>query len=110
VAEAIAFVFNDTLVCDDAASAQAVTFARNVSVRSVTLDGDVHEPSGTMSDGTAPSRSSLLVQAQQQHAAEEHVESARRTSESLEREEAKGCAGRETRKMYTLHMVMPVMV
>jgi structural maintenance of chromosome 2 len=45
VAEAIAFVFNDSLICDDVASARAVTFARNVGVRSVTLDGDVHEPS-----------------------------------------------------------------
>ena len=31
VAEAIAFMFNDTLICDDAASAQAVTFARNTA-------------------------------------------------------------------------------
>ena len=61
VAEAITFVFNDTLICDDAASAQAVTFAREVGVRSVTLDGDVYEPSGTMPGGAAPSGSGILV-------------------------------------------------
>jgi hypothetical protein len=33
VAEAIAFVFNDTLICDDAASAQAITFPRKGGVR-----------------------------------------------------------------------------
>src|SRR5260221_13218447 len=59
VAEGIAFVFNNTLICDDAASAQAVTFARNVGVRSVTLGGDVYEPSGTMSGGAAPSGSQM---------------------------------------------------
>jgi structural maintenance of chromosome 2 len=95
VAEAIAFVFNDTLICDDAASAQAVTFARNVGVRSVTLDGDVYEPSGTMSGGAAPSGSGLLVRAQELRAAEERVENARRRFEALEREEAKGRAGRD---------------
>jgi len=95
VAEAIAFVFNDTLICDDAASAQAVTFARNVSVRSVTLDGDVYEPSGTMSGGAAPSGSGLLVRAQELRAAEERAENARGTFEALSREEAKGRAGRD---------------
>ena len=49
VAEAITFLFNDMLICDDAASAQAVTLARSVGVRSVTLDRDVYEPSRTMS-------------------------------------------------------------
>ena len=95
VAEAIAFVFNDTLICDDAAAAQAVTFARNVGVRSVTLDGDVYEPSGTMSGGAAPSGSGVLVRAQELRAAEERVQDARRTFEALEREEAKGRAARE---------------
>jgi structural maintenance of chromosome 2 len=65
VAEAIAFVFSDTLICDDAASAQAVTFAREVGVRSVTLDGDVYEPGGTMSGGAAPSGSGVLMRAQE---------------------------------------------
>ena len=96
VAEAIAFVFNDTLIRDDAASAQAVTFARNVGVRSVTLDGDVYEPSGTMSGGAAPSGSGVLVRAQELRAAEERVAYGRRTPEALEREEAKGRSARKT--------------
>ena len=95
VAEAIAFVFNDMLICNDVASAQAGTFARNVGVRSVTLDGDVYEPSGTMSGGAAPSGSDVLVRAQELRAVEERVEDVRRTLEALEREEAKGRAARE---------------
>lgn len=41
--EAIALVFKDTPICDDAASAQVVSFARNVGARSVALDGEVYE-------------------------------------------------------------------
>ena len=101
VAEAIAFVFNDTLIFDDAASAQAVTFARNVGVRSVTLDGDVYEPSGTMSGGAAPSGSAVLARTQELRAAEERVADARRTLEALEHEEAKRRSARETRRART---------
>jgi structural maintenance of chromosome 2 len=60
-----AFVFSGTLICDDAASAQTVTFTREVCVRSVTLDGDPYEPSGAMSGGMAPSGSGILVHAQE---------------------------------------------
>ena len=95
VAEAIAFVFSDTLICDDAASAQAVTFAREVGVRSVTLDGDVYDPSGTMSGGAAPSGSGILVRAQELRAAEERVAEAQRTLGAREREEAAGRASRD---------------
>ena len=95
VAEAIAFVFSDTLICDDAASAQAVTFAREVGVRSVTLDGDVYEPGGTMSGGAAPSGSGVLMRAQELRAAEERVVGAQRSLDALEREEVAGRAMRE---------------
>ena len=87
VAEAIAFVFSDTLICDDAASAQAVTFAREVGVRSVTLDGDVHEPGGTTSG--------VLMRAQELCAAEERVVGVQRSLDGLEREEVAGRAMRE---------------
>jgi structural maintenance of chromosome 2 len=95
VAEAIAFVFSDTLICDDAASAQAVTFARQVGVRSVTLDGDVYDPSGTMSGGAAPSGSGVLIRAQELRAVEERVAAARRTLAELEREEVARRAARD---------------
>jgi structural maintenance of chromosome 2 len=95
VAEAIAFVFNDTIICDDAASAQAVTFSRQVGVRSVTLDGDVYEPSGTMSGGAAPSGSGILARAQELREAEERVRKARSKLEALEREQVARRAARE---------------
>jgi structural maintenance of chromosome 2 len=62
VANAMTFVFGDTLVWDDAESAKLVTFSPQVGgVRSVTLDGDVYDPSGTLSGGSAPSGSGILV-------------------------------------------------
>jgi len=95
VAEAIAFVFSDTMICDDAASAQAVTFSREVGVRSVTLEGDVYEPSGTMSGGAAPSGSGILARAQELRVAEERVAAARRALAALEREEVARRAARD---------------
>jgi len=77
------------------ASVQAVTFAHNIGVRSVMLNGDVYEPSGTMSGGAAPSGSGVLVRVQELRAAEERVQDAWRTLEAFEREEAKGRSARE---------------
>ena len=103
-AKAIAFVLNDTPNCDDAASAQAVAFARNIDVRSVTLNGDMYEPGGTMPGGAVPSESGVLVRAQELRAAEERVEDARRILEALEREEAKGRATREAWRARTYEL------
>ncbi|KAF9005165.1 condensin complex subunit SMC2 [Cyathus striatus] len=65
VAKAITYVFSDALICDDAESAKTVTFSREVGVRSVTLEGDVYDPSGTLSGGSAPSGSGTLIQVQE---------------------------------------------
>lgn len=56
VAEAMAFVFSNTCIREKAMSAQALTF-----LRSVTLEGDAHEPSWMMSGIAAPSGSNILV-------------------------------------------------
>ncbi len=53
VGNAMKFVFGRTLVCKDMESANKITFDRNVYSRSVTLDGDVADPSGTMSGGSS---------------------------------------------------------
>ncbi|TIB88148.1 putative nuclear condensin complex protein [Wallemia mellicola] len=64
VATAMSYVFGEALVCDDAETAQKVTFHPNVKSRSVTLKGDVYDPSGVLSGGSAPSGSGILVRAQ----------------------------------------------
>ena len=91
----MAFVFGDTLICDDAESAKAVTFAREVGTRSVTLAGDVYDPSGTLSGGAAPSGSGVLVRVQELQSAERRLKEARGRLEAIERDMESARAGRE---------------
>jgi len=96
VANAMAFVFGDTLICDDAESAKLVTFSPQVGgVRSVTLEGDVYDPSGTLSGGSAPSGSGTLVKVQELLEAERKLDGAKRKLDELEKAEAKGKEGRD---------------
>ncbi|KAF8059920.1 condensin complex subunit SMC2 [Lyophyllum atratum] len=87
VANAIAYVFSDNLICEDAESAKQVTFSRDVGVRSVTLAGDVYDPSGTLSGGSAPSGSGVLIQVQELMAIWGKLSAARKRLEALEKEE-----------------------
>jgi structural maintenance of chromosome 2 len=58
---AMEYVFGSTLVCDDAETAKRVTFDPAVRMKSVTLEGDVYDPAGTLSGGSAPQSSGVLV-------------------------------------------------
>ena len=55
------YVFGSTLVCEDAETAKRVTFDPTVRMKSVTLEGDVYDPSGTLSGGSSPQSSGVLV-------------------------------------------------
>ncbi|KAL2120728.1 hypothetical protein VTJ04DRAFT_4755 [Mycothermus thermophilus] len=61
VSAAMEYVFGNTLVCADSETAKRVTFDPNVRMRSITLEGDVYDPSGTLSGGSAPNSSGVLV-------------------------------------------------
>ncbi|KAK9470309.1 RecF/RecN/SMC [Dipodascopsis tothii] len=61
VSAAMEYVFGSTLVCADADAAKRVTFHPQVRLKSVTVDGDVYDPSGTLSGGSAPGSSGVLV-------------------------------------------------
>ncbi|KIJ53254.1 hypothetical protein M422DRAFT_222637 [Sphaerobolus stellatus SS14] len=95
VASAMAYVFGDTLICDDAESAKAVTFNPSVGLKSVTLDGDVYDPSGTLSGGSAPSSSGILIRVQELKDAEEALEEAKLVLAKFEKEEEKTSSVRE---------------
>ena len=58
------FVFGSTFVCADAETAKLVTFNPAVKMRCVTIDGDVYDPSGTLSGGSSPNSSGILIQMQ----------------------------------------------
>lgn len=65
ITKAMEYVFGSTLICEDAATAKLVTFHEAVRLKSVTLEGDVYDPSGTLSGGSAPNSSGVLVTLQQ---------------------------------------------
>ena len=45
------YVFGTALVCRDMDTARAVTFDKRVALKTVTPEGDVFDPSGTLSGG-----------------------------------------------------------
>lgn len=61
VSAAMEYVFGNTLVCADSDTAKKVTFDPSVRMRSITLEGDAYDPSGTLSGGSAPNSSGVLV-------------------------------------------------
>lgn len=61
VQPAMAWVFGATLVCRDLDTAKRVTFHPRVRRRCVTLDGDVFEPSGTLSGGARQQVTNTLI-------------------------------------------------
>lgn len=65
VSAAMDYVFGTTLICQDAETAKKVTFDPAVRLKSVTLEGDVYDPSGTLSGGSSPNSSGVLVILQQ---------------------------------------------
>ncbi|NWT84464.1 SMC2 protein, partial [Lanius ludovicianus] len=49
--KAMEYVFGTTLVCNNMDNAKKVTFDKRIMTRSVTLDGDVFDPQGTLHGG-----------------------------------------------------------
>lgn len=77
VSAAMEFVFGNTLVCHDSSTAKAVTFDNNVRMKSVTLEGDVYDPAGTLSGGSKPSSAGILVKVQELSQIEKELNEAR---------------------------------
>ncbi|USW54043.1 Putative structural maintenance of chromosomes protein [Septoria linicola] len=68
VEKAMEYVFGNTLVCADAATAKKVTFDPSVRMTSVTVEGDTYNPGGTLSGGSAASGSGVLLKLQKLNA------------------------------------------
>ncbi|XP_019850315.1 PREDICTED: structural maintenance of chromosomes protein 2-like [Amphimedon queenslandica] len=71
---AMEFVFGTTFICETLDDAQQVTFNKKILTRSVALAGDVFDPSGTLTGGSRPHVSSLLVKLQELAECEEQLE------------------------------------
>ncbi|KAN0078383.1 RecF/RecN/SMC [Tylopilus felleus] len=104
VARAMAYVFGDTIICADAESANAVTFG--AKVRSVTLNGDVYDPSGTLSGGAPPSGSGTLSRVQELLDAERRLEQAQARLAELEKGQGAGRERRERWKKFSRDVEM----
>ena len=61
VSTAMEYVFGNTLICANAETAKRVTFDPAVRMKSITLEGDSYDPSGTLSGGSSPNSSGVLV-------------------------------------------------
>lgn len=66
-----------------------MTFDREVQTKCVTIAGDVYDPSGTMTGGSAPAGNRILIEVQELLQVEAELAEARARLEGLEREEGK---------------------
>jgi structural maintenance of chromosome 2 len=93
IARAMEYVFGSTFICKDADTAKSVTFDPKVRSKSVTFQGDVYDPSGTLSGGSAPSSSGVLITIQKINALDQQIAEANTRlndiKEMMEREKKK---------------------
>ncbi|KAF9580847.1 Structural maintenance of chromosomes protein 2 [Lunasporangiospora selenospora] len=81
---AMSFIFGNTLICADAESAKKVTFNQDVRMKSVTYEGDVYDPSGTLQGGSKPSGLGVLACLQEMHEIKTRLSSHSRKLEQLD--------------------------
>jgi structural maintenance of chromosome 2 len=61
VRRGIEFVFGNTIICDNQEIAKLIAFDRNIRTKTVTLDGDSYDPSGTVTGGSKNQLGQLLA-------------------------------------------------
>ncbi|KAF3061201.1 Structural maintenance of chromosomes protein 2 [Daldinia childiae] len=84
VSAAMIYIFGNTLICQDTEIAKRVTFDPNVRMRSITLEGDAYDPSGTLSGGSAPKSSGVLVTLQKLNEINRQLKEAERSLHGLQ--------------------------
>merc|ERR1719331_353229 len=73
VKNAMKYVFGNVLVADSPDTAKLVTFHPQVRVRSVTKEGDVYDPAGTVEGGSAPRSGQLLARLEELRNGHKHL-------------------------------------
>ncbi|XP_064498026.1 structural maintenance of chromosomes protein 2 [Pseudopipra pipra] len=63
--KAMEYVFGTTLICNNMDNAKKVTFDKRIMTRSVTLDGDVFDPQGTLHGGASSQAVPILSKLQE---------------------------------------------
>ncbi|KAI9262024.1 hypothetical protein BY458DRAFT_515616 [Sporodiniella umbellata] len=82
---AMEWIFGNTFICDDAQTAKDVTFNKSISMKSVTLDGDIYDPHGTLSGGSKPNSSGTLIKVQELKEVKEDIKRYKEELSSLEK-------------------------
>lgn len=92
VERAMIYIFGNTLICPNGEIAKKVTFEQTIKMKSVTLEGDVYDPSGTLSGGSKPKSGGILIKVQELNALGKELEGRKRVLGEIEKEwnEAKG--------------------
>lgn len=86
VYRAMEWIFGGTFICRDAQTAKNVTFNKSIRAKSVTLDGDVYDPYGTLSGGSKPNSAGILIKVQELNEVRADIKHHAQLLEDLERE------------------------
>ncbi|KAI7903060.1 uncharacterized protein BX663DRAFT_434418 [Cokeromyces recurvatus] len=86
VYEAMEWIFGSTFICEDAKTAKEVTFNKHLRIKSVTLDGDIYDPHGTLSGGSKPNSAGILVKIQELNEIHAEIKHHSQLLEDLDRE------------------------
>lgn len=86
----MAYAFGDSIICADPESAKAVTFNKLCGVRTVTVQGDVYDPSGTLSGGSAPSGNGVLLKVMELNKVQKALDDAKTKLRELEQDGGDG--------------------
>ncbi|KAI1305928.1 Structural maintenance of chromosomes protein 2 [Halotydeus destructor] len=78
------YLFGDNLVCTDMNIGKKVAYAHNVKKRTITLDGEVFDPSGTLSGGSRRRGPGLLEQLAELKMKKDELQSKRNHLEKVE--------------------------
>ncbi|KAM9367980.1 structural maintenance of chromosomes protein 2 [Phaethornis superciliosus] len=84
--KAMEFVFGTTLICNNMDNAKKVTFDKRIMARSVTVDGDVFDPQGTLHGGASSQAVPILSKLQEIKNAEAQLKMKKSELEIVEKE------------------------
>ena len=109
--KAMEYVFGGAIVCDSSKVAKSIAFDRNIGTKTVTLEGDVYDPSGTLTGGSASQIGTILKKLQELDEAEVALREATDNLKSLEHllklaEQAAGVAKTASNKLQDLRAAL----
>lgn len=100
VTAAMKYVFGNTMICKSGDEAKECAFNDKIRARSITLDGDVFDPSGTLTGGARSKGSGVLAQLEKLHAAQQEL--AELEAEAAELRQQLGVASKAAAKHFKL--------